>query len=103
MIVSDKHQIFAANPHKSAEVRKLLIMNRQRLLDFLPAFLADRTDDDQFSDEKAYLVKQIRGLPTQSEEFGPPKTPQQVLSAIPAPSATPASSDLTDDDAHDKR
>ena len=39
-------------------------MNRQRLLDFLPNFLADRTEDDQFSDEKAYLIKQIKLLPT---------------------------------------
>jgi len=39
-------------------------MNRQRLLDFLPNFLADRTEDDQFSDEKSYLIKQIKALPT---------------------------------------
>ena len=46
-------QIFAANPNKSYEVQKFLIMNKQRLLKFLPNFLADRTDDDQFNDEKA--------------------------------------------------
>ncbi|KAJ9621590.1 Hym1p [Taxawa tesnikishii (nom. ined.)] len=57
-------KIFAANPNKSPEVRKLLIMNRQRLLDFLPDFLADRTEDDQFSDEKSYLIKQIKALPS---------------------------------------
>jgi len=56
-------KIFAANPNKSPEVRRLLIMNKQRLLDFLPNFLADRTEDDQFSDEKAYLIKQIKQLP----------------------------------------
>lgn len=39
-------------------------MNRQRLLDFLPDFLADRTEDDQFSDEKSYLIKQIKALPS---------------------------------------
>jgi len=55
-------EIFAANPNKSPEVRKLLTMNKQRLLDFLPNFLADRTEDDQFSDEKAYLIKQIKHL-----------------------------------------
>ncbi|GAB7341001.1 hypothetical protein MBLNU457_7334t1 [Dothideomycetes sp. NU457] len=55
-------KIFAANPNKSPEVRKLLTMNKQRLLDFLPNFLADRTEDDQFSDEKAYLIKQIKQL-----------------------------------------
>ena len=57
-------QIFAANPNKSPEVKRLLTMNRQRLLDFLPNFLADRTEDDQFSDEKSYLIKQIKMLPT---------------------------------------
>jgi calcium binding protein 39 len=57
------NQIFAANPNKSYEVQKFLIMNKQRLLKFLPNFLADRTDDDQFNDEKAWLVKAIGNLP----------------------------------------
>lgn len=57
-------QIFAANPNKSPEVKRLLTMNKQRLLDFLPNFLADRTEDDQFSDEKSYLLKQIKMLPS---------------------------------------
>ncbi|KAI4856446.1 Mo25-like protein [Aureobasidium sp. EXF-8846] len=56
-------KIFAANPNKSPDVKRLLTMNRQRLLDFLPNFLADRTEDDQFSDEKSYLIKQIKLLP----------------------------------------
>lgn len=56
-------QIFAANPNKSLEVQKFLIMNKQRLLKFLPKFLEDRTDDDQFNDEKAWLVKAIGNLP----------------------------------------
>ncbi|GAB7352291.1 hypothetical protein MBLNU459_g2747t3 [Dothideomycetes sp. NU459] len=66
-------KIFAANPNKSAEVRRLLTMNRQRLLDFLPGFLADRTEDDQFSDEKSYLIKQIKQLPTTTQT---PSTPR---------------------------
>lgn len=57
-------KIFAANPNKSPEVKRLLSMNKQRLLDFLPNFLADRTEDDQFSDEKSYLIKQIKNLPS---------------------------------------
>ncbi|KAF1820543.1 Mo25-like protein [Dissoconium aciculare CBS 342.82] len=56
-------KIFAANPNKSPEVQKFLIMNKQRLLKFLPRFLEDRTDDDQFNDEKAWLVKAIGNLP----------------------------------------
>ena len=52
-----------ANPHKSIAVQKILINNREKLLKFLPAFLADRTDDDQFIDEKSFLVRQIEMLP----------------------------------------
>jgi calcium binding protein 39 len=45
-------------------VQRLLINNRERLLRFLPNFLADRTDDDQFMDEKSFLIRQIELLPT---------------------------------------
>ncbi|KAK4946654.1 hypothetical protein LTR28_007780, partial [Elasticomyces elasticus] len=64
MVQYEGFHIFAANPNKSPEVRKLLTMNKQRLVNFLPNFLSDRTDDDQFSDEKAYLLKQIQNLPS---------------------------------------
>ncbi|KAL1310804.1 hypothetical protein AAFC00_001044 [Neodothiora populina] len=67
-------KIFAANPNKSPEVKRLLTMNKQRLLDFLPNFLADRTEDDQFSDEKSYLIKQIKLLPSSTG----PSTPKVV-------------------------
>ncbi|OQO11635.1 hypothetical protein B0A48_03362 [Cryoendolithus antarcticus] len=56
-------KIFAANPNKTPEVQKFLIMNKQRLLKFLPRFLEERTDDDQFNDEKAWLIKAIGALP----------------------------------------
>ncbi|KAL1582732.1 hypothetical protein WHR41_08603 [Cladosporium halotolerans] len=65
-------KIFAANPNKSYEVQKFLIMNKQRLLKFLPNFLADRTDDDQFNDEKAWLVKAIGNLPDSTAALTPP-------------------------------
>lgn len=65
-------QIFAANPNKSYEVQKFLIMNKQRLLKFLPKFLEDRTDDDQFNDEKAWLVKAIGNLPDSTAALKPP-------------------------------
>ena len=65
-------QIFAANPNKSYEVQKFLIMNKQRLLKFLPKFLEDRTDDDQFNDEKAWLVKAIGNLPDTTAALKPP-------------------------------
>ncbi|KEF52287.1 conidiophore development protein hymA [Exophiala aquamarina CBS 119918] len=56
-------KVFVANPNKSEEVRKILIKNKGRLLKFLPTFLEGRTDDDQFLDEKSFLVRQIEMLP----------------------------------------
>lgn len=56
-------KVFVANPNKSDEVRRLLIKNRGRLLRFLPGFLEGRTDDDQFLDEKSFLLRQIELLP----------------------------------------
>lgn len=55
--------MFVANPHKSHAVQRMLINNRERLLRFLPNFLDDRTDDDQFMDEKSFLIRQIETLP----------------------------------------
>jgi len=57
------NQVFVANPNKSVAVQRILINNRDRLLRFLPKFLEDRTDDDQFTDEKSFLVRQIEVLP----------------------------------------
>ena len=56
-------QVFVANPNKSEEVVRILTQNRERLLRFLPTFLDDRTDDDQFNDEKAFIIRQIELLP----------------------------------------
>jgi calcium binding protein 39 len=56
-------KVFVANPHKSIPVQKILIMNRDKLLSFLGQFLEDRTEDEQFIDEREFLIKQIRGLP----------------------------------------
>ena len=52
-------QVFVANPNKSDAVKKILTQNKDRLLRFLPSFLEDRQDDDQFLDEKSFLVRQI--------------------------------------------
>ncbi|KAF2858847.1 Mo25-like protein [Piedraia hortae CBS 480.64] len=56
-------KIFVANPNKSYDVLKFLIMNKDRLLKFLPRFLENRTDDEQFNDEKTWLLKTIGSLP----------------------------------------
>lgn len=56
-------KVFVANPHKSDAVKRILTQNRERLLRFLPGFLADRTEDEQFTDEKSFLIRQIETLP----------------------------------------
>ncbi|KAL1881107.1 hypothetical protein VTK73DRAFT_4784 [Phialemonium thermophilum] len=56
-------KVFVANPHKSVPVQKILLMNRDKLLTFLSHFLEDRTDDEQFIDEREFLIKQIRNMP----------------------------------------
>ncbi|KAG0651742.1 Conidiophore development [Hyphodiscus hymeniophilus] len=56
-------KVFVANPHKSIAVQKILLINRERLLTFLKHFLEDRTDDEQFIDEREFLIKQIKNMP----------------------------------------
>ncbi|OAP59395.1 hypothetical protein AYL99_06693 [Fonsecaea erecta] len=56
-------KVFVANPNKSDEVKRILVKNRGRLLRFLPTFLEGRTDDDQFLDEKSFLLRQVEMLP----------------------------------------
>ena len=64
-------KVFVANPNKSVAVQRILINNRDRLLKFLPRFLEDRTDDDQFTDEKSFLVRQIELLPPEPVDVKP--------------------------------
>ncbi|KIN01471.1 hypothetical protein OIDMADRAFT_104031 [Oidiodendron maius Zn] len=56
-------KVFVANPHKSVAVQKILLINRERLLKFLKHFLEDRTEDEQFIDEREFLIKQIKNMP----------------------------------------
>ncbi|TVY25546.1 Conidiophore development protein [Lachnellula hyalina] len=56
-------KVFVANPHKSIAVQKILLINRDKLLEFLRHFLEDRTEDEQFIDEREFLIKQIRNMP----------------------------------------
>ncbi|XP_070539186.1 calcium-binding protein 39-like [Ptychodera flava] len=55
-------KVFVANPNKSQPILDILLKNKEKLVDFLSQFHNDRTEDDQFNDEKAYLIKQIREL-----------------------------------------
>lgn len=63
-------KVFVANPNKSDDVRRILVKNRGRLLRFLPGFLEGRTEDDQFLDEKSFLLRQIELLPEDESATG---------------------------------
>ncbi|XDA73022.1 hypothetical protein R6Z07F_003299 [Ovis aries] len=62
-------KVFVANPNKTQPILDILLKNQAKLIEFLSKFQNDRTEDEQFNDEKTYLVKQIRDLkrPAQQE------------------------------------
>jgi calcium binding protein 39 len=74
-------KVFVANPNKSPQVQRILISNRERLLRFLPTFLDDRTDDDQFMDEKSFLIRQIELLPTPGSQGAQQASTQAAATA----------------------
>ncbi|KJH48791.1 mo25-like protein [Dictyocaulus viviparus] len=55
-------KVFVANPNKPRPIADILLRNREKLVDFLAQFHTERTDDEQFNDEKAYLIKQIQEM-----------------------------------------
>lgn len=55
-------KIFVANPNKTRPVQDILLRNKDKLVEFLKDFHNDRSEDEQFNDEKSYLIKQIKEL-----------------------------------------
>ncbi|KAF3838009.1 hypothetical protein F7725_009776 [Dissostichus mawsoni] len=55
-------KVFVANPNKTQPVLDILLKNQTKLVEFLSHFQTDRSEDEQFCDEKNYLIKQIRDL-----------------------------------------
>ncbi|XP_033118757.1 calcium-binding protein 39-like isoform X2 [Anneissia japonica] len=55
-------KVFVANPEKDKAIQNILFKNKNRLVDYLAQFQTDRTEDDQFKEEKQYLMKQITDL-----------------------------------------
>uniref|UniRef100_A0A3Q2ZR98 Calcium binding protein 39 n=1 Tax=Kryptolebias marmoratus TaxID=37003 RepID=A0A3Q2ZR98_KRYMA len=55
-------KVFVANPQKTQPILDILLKNQTKLIEFLSKFQNDRTEDEQFNDEKTYLIKQIRDL-----------------------------------------
>ncbi|KZP13550.1 Mo25-like protein [Athelia psychrophila] len=54
-------KVFVANPKKPPQIEAILRRNRDKLLTFLKDFHNDK-EDEQFSDEKQFLIVQIQGL-----------------------------------------
>ncbi|XP_063714916.1 calcium-binding protein 39-like [Symsagittifera roscoffensis] len=53
-------KVFVANPNKTREVNDILVRNKDKLIEFLSSFQTDRQEEDQqFLDEKTYLIRQI--------------------------------------------
>lgn len=53
-------KVFVANPNKTPEVKDILLRNREKLIEFLSDFQTERQDEDQqFLEEKTYLIRQI--------------------------------------------
>ncbi|KAK9448263.1 Mo25-like protein [Limtongia smithiae] len=63
-------KVFVANPNKTKPVLDILLKNQEKLLVFLPEFHSDRTNDDQFNDEKQFIMRQISDL----RPLEPPRT-----------------------------
>jgi calcium binding protein 39 len=55
-------KVFVANPNKSKPIMDILLRNQSKLVGFLEKFHESRGEDEQFSDEKSYLIKQIKEL-----------------------------------------
>lgn len=64
-------KVFVANPNKTQPILDILVKNKDKLVDFLMNFHSDRTEDEQFNDEKTYLIKQIKELQGQPMEESP--------------------------------
>ena len=54
-------KIFVANPHKEGRVRNVLLRNQAKLLDFMSSFQSERADE-QFVEEKQFLINEISNL-----------------------------------------
>lgn len=55
-------KVFVANPNKPRPIADILLRNKDKLVDFLSKFQTDRFEDEQFNDEKTYLINRIRDL-----------------------------------------
>ncbi|KAL6303774.1 Mo25-like protein [Sparassis latifolia] len=54
-------KVFVANPKKPPQIESILRRNKEKLLQFLKGFHNDK-EDEQFTDEKQFLIVQIQNL-----------------------------------------
>ncbi|KAH9822225.1 Mo25-like protein [Melampsora americana] len=54
-------KVFVANPRKPLPIEAILRRNKEKLIEFLRGFHNDK-DDEQFNDEKGFLIIQIENL-----------------------------------------
>ncbi|KAM3914012.1 calcium-binding protein 39-like [Leptodactylus fuscus] len=64
-------KVFVANPNKTQPIVDILLKKQTKLIEFLSSFQMERTDDEQFSDEKNYLIKQIQDLKSPAHDHLP--------------------------------
>jgi len=76
-------KVFVANPNKTKPILDILLKNKERLIDFLKKFQNDRIDDEQFNDEKAYLIKQISQLEDPARAGSDPAAPNAATATTP--------------------
>lgn len=64
-------KVFVANPNKPRPIADILLRNKEKLVDFLTKFQTDRFEDEQFNDEKTYLINRIRDLKSTTTTSAP--------------------------------
>jgi len=60
-------KLFVANPSKPPTILHIFHKNKDKLISFLNGFHNDK-EDDQFSEEKQFLIKQLQNLPPDPQQ-----------------------------------
>lgn len=85
-------KVFVANPNKPRPIADILLRNKDKLVDFLSKFQTDRFEDEQFNDEKTYLINRIRDLKSTVETTASSASTTSTSNAG-APTTTTATTD----------
>ncbi len=56
-------KVFVANPNKGKQIKDILSMNKEKLIQYLSTFHVDRDEqDEQFAEEKKILLQEIEKM-----------------------------------------